>query len=288
MGGCGNRRKGLVWHRAVGAASLAVLGAGLATTAVEVGGPVAKLAAGNQSIQYLIDELDAVLAPAPAPRSQPAHRPARPPVPAGHPPAPPPGSTVATATGGTVAVYPSPGAPSPLTSLSNPNSLGAPLVFLVTATQGSWMRVMLPLRPNGSQGWIRSDQVQLSSDPYKVDVSLSAHRLTVLDAGHAVLQVPVAVGKPGATTPTGQFYLTELLAPPDPSGAYGPYAYGTSDFSNTYYSFEGGPGQIGVHGTNEPWVIGHDASHGCIRLFDADITKVASLVPPGTPLDVTP
>lgn len=266
-----------------------MLVAGLATTAAEAGGPLVKLAAGNQPLQSLISALDGVVAPSPARRSQPAPHPAAPPVRSAPAPTQPPESTVATATTASVAVYSSPAAGgAPVVSLGNPNSLGAPLVFLVTSTQGPWLQVMLPLRPNGSEGWIRSDQVRLRSDPYQVDVSLSAHRLTVLDGGQSVLQVPVAVGKPSAPTPTGRFYLTELLRSPDPSGAYGPYAYGTSDFSNVYTYFEGGPGQIGVHGTNEPWVIGHDASHGCIRLYDADITKVASLVPRGTPLDVTP
>ena len=61
-------------------------------------------------------------------------------------------------------------------------------------------------------------------------------------------------------------YIVKLT---DPGDVYGPYAMGTSAFSNTYYSFDGGPGQVGIHGTNQPWVIGSYASHGCVRLPNA-------------------
>lgn len=203
-------------------------------------------------------------------------------------PWPPRPALVATATVPEVALYPSPGAASPTTSLANPNNLGAPLVFLARAQHGTWLRVMVPMRPNGSEAWIRADQVKLSMDDMAVQVSLSAHRLTVLRDGQAVAAFPVAVGRPSAPTPTGHFYLAELLQPSNPNGPYGPLAYGTSDFSNVYTYFEGGPGQVGVHGTNEPWVIGHDASHGCVRLYDADIVKVAHLVPVGSPLTISP
>lgn len=203
-------------------------------------------------------------------------------------PWPPQPALVATATVPRVALYPSPGAASPSTSLANPNNIGAPLVFLARAQHGPWLKVMVPMRPNGSEAWVRADQFKLSMDDVSVQVSLSAHRLTVLRGGQAVARFPVAVGRPGAPTPTGHFYLDELLQPSDPNGPYGPLAYGTSDFSNTYTYFDGGPGQIGVHGTNEPWVIGHDASHGCVRLYDADIASLAHLVPVGSPLTVDP
>lgn len=198
-----------------------------------------------------------------------------------------PGSSlVATATVPVISVYPTPGASSPMTSLANPNDMGAPLVMLVRVVQGQWLNVMLPARPNEAEGWIPASQVTLATDPYAMDVSLSAHTLTVFQGGQAVLQVPIAVGTSSAPTPTGSFFLTELLKAPDPNGAYGPFAYGTSDFSNTYTEFEGGPGQIGIHGTDQPWVIGHDASHGCIRMTDDNILKVSSMVPVGTPVNI--
>ncbi|MGH9063815.1 MAG: L,D-transpeptidase family protein [Acidimicrobiales bacterium] len=203
------------------------------------------------------------------------------------PPAVPP-HLVATASVASVAVYPSPAAAGPSASLASPNSYGAPLVMLVVAERGHWLRVMLPERPNGSEGWVRADQVGLATDDMSVVVSLSAHQLEVRQGTRVVDRLPVAVGSPSSPTPTGHFYLTELLKPADAGGPYGPLAFGTSAYSNVYTHFAGGPGQVGVHGTDEPWVIGQSASHGCIRLTDAGILRLAHEVRVGTPLTVTP
>ena len=85
-------------------------------------------------------------------------------------------------------------------------------------------------------------------------------------------------------TPTGTFYITELLKQSNAQGAYGPYAFGLSAFSNVLQSFGGGPGQIGLHGTNEPGVLGTSASHGCIRVSNTIIVRLAGLLPLGTPV----
>jgi lipoprotein-anchoring transpeptidase ErfK/SrfK len=68
---------------------------------------------------------------------------------------------------------------------------------------------------------------------------------------------------------------------------YGPYAFGTSAFSNTYYHFGGGPGEIGLHGTNYPQGLGSKVSHGCIRVSNATIRRLAKLLPLGTPVVIT-
>ena len=74
----------------------------------------------------------------------------------------------------------------------------------------------------------------------------------------------------------------------DPAdSAYGPYVLGLSGFSNTYATFDGGPGQIAIHGTDEPWEVGQYASHGCVRLTNAEITALFPLVQAGTPVDIT-
>jgi len=76
-------------------------------------------------------------------------------------------------------------------------------------------------------------------------------------------------------TPHGTYYLVELLKQPDPYGLYGPYAFGLSAFSNVLFSFGGGPGEIGMYGTNNPSALGTDVSHGCIRISNDGITKLA-------------
>lgn len=186
-----------------------------------------------------------------------------------------------------VTVYPTPAAGTPLATLSNPNSLGAPLVFLVQSAQGNWLNVMLPQRPNGSTGWIWASQVKLYSDNFSVVVHLGAHTLDLYQDGRLVQSHTVAIGNSASPTPPGQFYVTELVASGNPNGAYGPYAFGLSDFSDTFSEFDGGPGQIAIHGTDEPWVIGTSASHGCIRLDNSQLTQLVKVLPVGTPVSIT-
>ena len=200
----------------------------------------------------------------------------------------PPAGTVfvATANVASLPVYQTPRALSPAQTLANPNMLGAPLTLLVNAVHNGWLQVYLPERPNEFTGWITRTNVSLTTDPYRIEVSLGARQVTLYRQGVKVSTASAAVGSPDSPTPTGHFYVTEDLQVTDPSGPYGPYALGLSGFSNTYYSFDGGPGQIAIHGTNQPQVIGGYASHGCVRLTNPDIAALVKQVPAGTPVDI--
>ncbi|WP_420369626.1 L,D-transpeptidase family protein [Curtobacterium sp. L1-20] len=213
---------------------------------------------------------------APAPTPTPSSRPTD----AVHAPA---ASTVAAARGSSVAVHTAPGG-AVTTTLMNPQPSGAPLVLLVVAQEDGWVRVQLAQRPNGSTGWVQASAVTLSSDPYAIVVTTATNTLDLYRDGKVVHSYPVATGTGGTPTPTGRFALTELLAPTN--AGYGPYAYGTTAFSDVLNSFGGGPGQIGLHGTDDSSSIGTDSSHGCIRMHNADITALAALLPLGTPIQV--
>lgn len=193
---------------------------------------------------------------------------------------------VAQATGPTVQVYATPSEDEPTTALDNPNENGAPLVFLVDRQQGAWLDVLLPIRPNGSTGWIRASDVTLAANPYRIDIALAEHRLVVRDGDEVVVDAAIGVGTASTPTPGGRYYVKELLRPPDPGGPYGPYAYGLSGFSNVLDEFNGGDGVIGIHGTDEPETIGTDVSHGCIRVDNDTITRMAALLPLGTPVHI--
>jgi lipoprotein-anchoring transpeptidase ErfK/SrfK len=196
---------------------------------------------------------------------------------------------VATADVPSLPVYANPGGATTASShVANPNPLGAPLTLLVNVQQGAWLDVYLPVRPNETTGWVPLGDVTLAVDPIHISVSLSLRTLVLQDDGETVLTAPVAVGAPGSPTPTGHFFVTEVLHLTDPGDAYGPYALGLSGFSNTYYAFDGGPGQIAIHGTDQPWVIGGYASHGCVRLDNATMAQLAVKVPAGTPVDIAP
>lgn len=190
----------------------------------------------------------------------------------------------ARAVGRSLLVHAAPDGPVTRT-LANPQPAGAPLTLLVKRAEGPWLEVFLPMRPNGSTGWVRARDVRTAQVPYRVEISTAAHRLELYKSGRLVATFAAATGTGGTPTPVGSFFLTELLAPTNPG--YGPYAYGLSAFSDVLTSFGGGPGQIGLHGTSEAGSIGHSSSHGCIRLSNADITTLAKILPLGTPVNIT-
>ncbi|KQR32951.1 L,D-transpeptidase family protein [Curtobacterium sp. Leaf154] len=195
----------------------------------------------------------------------------------------PTSTTVAAATGASVPVSASAGGKATQT-LENPQASGAPLVLRVVDQQDGWAEVQLAQRPNGSTGWVPTSAVTLSEDPYAIVVTRSTNTLDLYKAGKVVDSYPVATGTGGTPSPTGRFALTELLAPTNEG--YGPYAYGTTAFSDVLNSFGGGPGQIGLHGTDDTSSIGTAASHGCIRMHNDDITALAERLPLGTPFQV--
>jgi lipoprotein-anchoring transpeptidase ErfK/SrfK len=198
----------------------------------------------------------------------------------------PPESIVAQVKTRQVGVYHHPGDPRPFRILPRLTAHGVPLVFLVKSRGKGWEQVYLPARPNGSTGWVRDTAVDLYADPFRVTVSLGAHLLTVTNAGHVVLRERAGVGRSVVPTPLGIYYIAELLKQPDPSGPYGPYAFALSAYSNVLYSFGGGAGEIGLHGTNEPAALGSDVSHGCIRISNAAVARLARILPLGTPVEI--
>ena len=164
-----------------------------------------------------------------------------------------------------------------------------PTVFAVTtlrrthACRPSWYRVELPLRPNGATGWVRAQKVRILALDMRIVIHVKSMRLELVRGGRVVLRSPIAPGAPDTPTPLGRFYVTQRLIPKDPNGPWGPAALGTSAFSPVLKSWvQGGP--VGIHGTNEPWAIGHAASHGCIRLPNAMMKRLFDQVPAGTPI----
>jgi len=193
-------------------------------------------------------------------------------------------SEVVHVRGRRIAVYRSPGAKHALLLLRKVDERGTPRAFLVRRMTRKWVRVYLPTRPNGSQGWVRRRAVRTYTNGYRLVVRLRAHKLNLWRGTKLLATYPVAVGAPHTPTPRGLFYITELLKPYDPNGAYGPYSFGLSAHSNVLQTFGGGDGRVGLHGTNEPGLIGSSISHGCIRLRNADVRRLARILPLGTPV----
>ncbi|MEZ5245265.1 MAG: L,D-transpeptidase [Acidimicrobiales bacterium] len=198
-------------------------------------------------------------------------------------------SFVARARGSEVTVEENPGDGIPRWTFTNPVASGDDLLFLVEDYDGiEYYQVLLPTRPNGSLGWIRSDSVDLLRHNFAIRVELDEFRLTVFDHEQVVLETTVGVSRDNAPTPRGRYYTTEIIRPARPDSVYGAFAYGLSGFSDTFVTFNGGPGQLGIHGTNDPDSLGTNVSSGCIRMDNDDITRMVEelKVTAGVPVEV--
>jgi lipoprotein-anchoring transpeptidase ErfK/SrfK len=197
------------------------------------------------------------------------------------------GVEIATVLGDGIDVHAEPGGEEVLHTLASPNDFGVERAFLVERDEGEWLQVLLPVRPNGSTGWVRSDEVSLTTTEYRVEVDTGDFAFTVFDGDEEVRTGVIGTGEGETPTPEGRYYFTELLQPPDPEGPYGVYAFGLSGFSETLETFAGGPGQLAVHGTNDEDALGRQVSHGCVRVSNEDITWMAENLPIGTPVEIS-
>jgi L,D-transpeptidase catalytic domain len=148
-----------------------------------------------------------------------------------------------------------------------------------------YVRVEFPARPNGSVGWVRRSDVILVRTTFHILVDLDTNTLNVYDGSKLIVSTSVATGTGNTPTPTGLFFLKELVPQPK-GGALGPYAFGLSGYSNVLTNFLGGEGTIGIHGTNAPGKLGKNVSHGCVRVSNDTIQKLASTLPLGTPVRI--
>ena len=162
-----------------------------------------------------------------------------------------------------------------------------PVIGHATSDDGrSWTRVRLPGRPSGHTGWLPSSHTRRTSTPWRLALDLSARRVTVYEHGSVVRRFSAVIGTASTPTPRGRFFIEEGLALSGVAG--GPYALATSARSAVLQEFEGGPGQIALHGTDGlSGALGTAASHGCIRLSTSSITWLARRIGAGVPLTVT-
>ena len=145
-----------------------------------------------------------------------------------------------------------------------------------------WFKVLLPVRPNGTTAWVESSGVRLISVPHRIEVDLSDFVLRHYRNGRLVNRFKVGIGTRQYPTPVGTFFVWALVAPPDKEGPYGSYALGLSGFSPVLSEWPGG-GRSAIHGTTDPGDRGKRVSHGCVRVYNADIRKLRS-VPMGAPV----
>jgi len=149
-----------------------------------------------------------------------------------------------------------------------------------------WLKVMLPGRPNGSTGWIAQGGTRSSSTGWHIFISTAQRHIWAYFRGHLLRSFTAVVGKPSTPTPTGKFFVQETIIMPS-TAAGGPFALALSARSNVLQEFEGGPGQIAIHGRD---LLGGDLgqaeSHGCVRLASTAIAWLAARIGPGVPVTI--
>jgi lipoprotein-anchoring transpeptidase ErfK/SrfK len=155
-------------------------------------------------------------------------------------------------------------------------------VGTATGTDGQpWYHVSVPMRPNGTYGWIPASSVDLTPTRAQIIVDVSARTIDVYKDNKHAWHGSVAVGAPGMETPLGHYYVAATFVPyNDPF--LGVFALETSAYSKLT-EWPGG-GVVGIHGTNEPWLLGQAVSHGCVRVSNQTASKLKVLTPVGTPI----
>jgi hypothetical protein len=167
---------------------------------------------------------------------------------------------------------------------------GFPEVYVVLSSWvdahgQTWLRIRVPMRPNGHRGWVpRAAMGPLHLVRTHLVIGRRSLHATLYRRGRAIWRSPVGLGRFGMPTPNGSFWIRELLRVPQKGTIYGPWAFGTSAYS-VLSDWPGG-GVVGIHGTNEPKLIPGRPSHGCVRVPNPAISRLARLMPIGTPVSI--
>lgn len=162
-----------------------------------------------------------------------------------------------------------------------------PATFLVTdyalVNGAPWVRILLPGRPNGKQGWVREDTVVLTRIDTWVRVSRTKRTVEIFKGGVLKKRFLAAVGTGGTPTPRG---LTAVQDKVRTGGLLGPHILVLAAHSPVLKTFAGGNGVVGIHGWPTASVLGQAVSHGCVRMSRTGVARLAKLVNVGTPVEI--
>jgi L,D-transpeptidase catalytic domain len=192
----------------------------------------------------------------------------------------------AVAKGKTLDVHRGPGSDQPGLRFAEGRSFSGRVTLLVTRRYLDWVQVAIPVRPNGTVGWVRFEDVNVLSVPFRVIVDKSTNVMSIEKNGIEVFRKSVSTGTGDTPTPSGLFFIREIIST-DPKGPYGPYVLGLSGYSEVFQTFAGGEGAIGIHGTNQPGLVGTNASFGCVRVTNDVMQSIVRMLPLGTPVEIT-
>lgn len=172
----------------------------------------------------------------------------------------------------------------------NPHQFGGPLTLMVTeGSKGDpWLKVQLPVRPNGQEAWIPAEDYYIGSTRVHAEVDLTTTSVRVYDDEELIAETQAAIGTEATPTPVGTFFIAAKRLNPPKEAYLGTWSLVLSGFSETLASFAGGLPVIAIHGTNYPESeLGESISNGCVRVPDDVIQFLARHVPLGAPVVIS-
>lgn len=163
-----------------------------------------------------------------------------------------------------------------------------PFTMAVSERRGDWVKVQVPVRPNGTEGWVPLSEVEITTTTHRIEIHLGEHMLRAYDDTELIAETSVVIGAAATPTPTGRFYVTDMVPQSNPGGAYGPIALATDGYSEVMDEFSTGVPVVALHGTNRPELVGQSVSNGCVRIPNDIVTMLADTVPLGSPVFIWP
>jgi len=172
----------------------------------------------------------------------------------------------------------------------NPHQFGGPLTLMVTEGDigDSWVKVQLPIRPNGTEGWIPTEHYALGETFMRAEVNLAETSVQVFDGDRSITKTEAAIGADATPTPLGTFYVASKRRNPPDEQHLGEWSVVLSSFSEVLDTFSGGLPVIAIHGTHHPDAeLGHGISNGCVRVTNDIMQLLAQSLPLGAPVIVS-
>ena len=172
----------------------------------------------------------------------------------------------------------------------NPHQFGGPLTMMVTEGDigDDWVKVQLPIRPNGTEGWIPTEHYALGETFVHAEVDLGSTSVKVFDGDRLISDAQAAIGTDTTPTPLGTFYVAAKRRNPPEEQHLGEWSVVLSSFSEVLDTFSGGLPVIAIHGTHFPDVeLGHGVSNGCVRVTNEVMQLLAERLPLGAPVKIS-
>lgn len=143
----------------------------------------------------------------------------------------------------------------------------------------------------------KDQSTQNGATSASVKIDTKTNMLGVFEADKLVAAYPVTIGSAQTASPIGEWKVTRITKLPRFRWDEQMLKHGQR--SGNFHMLPPGPNSpvgviwislnkkgIGLHGTSEPETIGRAASHGCVRLTNWDVVRLAQKVKPGVPVSI--